>query len=80
MTEQAKTNGNQLAFMHGTGTAGLKKRELFALIAMQGIISNQLLYMSAVHTAEKSDDITKAVAYAAVTQADALLEALTKTE
>ena len=58
----------------------LTKREYFAGLAMKGIISNQLLYMSAVHSAEKSDDISKAVACAAVEQADALLEILSKTE
>lgn len=77
MEEKAIKNGNSAAFMQpgnngGVWDSGMSKREVFAAMALQGIMSNQKLL-------ENLDEIDGGVAGHAVRHADALLWELEKT-
>ena len=80
MTKEAEKLGNESAipevytnaFDHISSTNGLSKREFFAAMAMQGIISNASI--------AKITDSYKDVAEWSIEHADALLEELCKTD
>ena len=59
------------------GSSGLTKRELFAAIAMQGLLSGGH-YQSAQECAEPGNDPEQIIAEDAARYADALIKALSK--
>ncbi|MDR0295172.1 MAG: hypothetical protein LBH91_03140 [Prevotellaceae bacterium] len=80
MTEKAKQLGNETAypiieFADSTNTCGVTKREYFAGLAMQGLLSNCVTIVNAEATDEGD---FKAISRDAVKFADAMLEELSK--
>jgi hypothetical protein len=83
MTDKAKQLGNEPVNPVPDYSIGLTKREYFAAMAMQGLVTDQNILSRVCDIAEKDGEyisVEDVCSFQSVVYADALLEELSKTE